>query len=297
MEAHQVGTSTYESHPAIAPNYSIIFSFENKFEHLQTRYWMQRNWHTAFYAIGIYMILIFGGQSYMSTRPAFKLKKLLTLWNASLALFSIAGFIRTFPEFLHVLTRFGLPYSVCNSSFIEDVKPSAFWTWLFVLSKAPELVDTIFIVLRKNELIFLHWYHHVTVLLFTWYTYTEYTASGRWFVNMNYFVHGIMYSYYALRSLGFRVPKQISMAITSCQILQMIAGSYVIYYAYYLKNQGYPCRIGHTSAVSGLLMYLSYFILFARFFYNSYFSGKSKRSQQSSSTTKLTTDDSIKKRK
>lgn len=34
----------------------------------------------------------------------------------------------------------------------------AFWGWLFTLSKMVELGDTIFIVVRKQELIFLHWY-------------------------------------------------------------------------------------------------------------------------------------------
>lgn len=82
-------------------------------------------------------------------------------------------------------------------SFIEQDKVSGFWTWMFVLSKLPELGDTVFIVLRKKPLIFLHWYHHITVLLYTWYSFTEYTSSARWFVVMNYCVHRcVLYQLY-----------------------------------------------------------------------------------------------------
>ena len=41
--------------------------------------------------------------------------------------------------------------------------------FLFDLSKVFEFVDTIFIVLRKKPLIFLHYYHHVSTMLFCWY--------------------------------------------------------------------------------------------------------------------------------
>ena len=33
------------------------------------------------------------------------------------------------------------------------------------------LVDTAFIIFRKHNLIFLHWYHHLTVALFCWLMY------------------------------------------------------------------------------------------------------------------------------
>jgi len=45
-----------------------------------------------------------------------------------------------------------------SHSYIEQDRVCGFWTWLFVLSKLPELGDTIFIVLRKQPLIFLHWW-------------------------------------------------------------------------------------------------------------------------------------------
>ena len=64
------------------------------------------------------------------------------------------------------LTFLGSLFSLC--SYIEDDKVSGFWATMFVLSKVPELGDTIFIVLRKQPLIFLHWYHHATVLVYSW---------------------------------------------------------------------------------------------------------------------------------
>lgn len=45
---------------------------------------------------------------------------------------------------------------------------AAFWATMFVLSKVPELGDTVFIILRKQPLIFLHYYHHATVLVYAW---------------------------------------------------------------------------------------------------------------------------------
>lgn len=52
-------------------------------------------------------------------------------------------------------------------------------TWAFCFSKLPELVDTVFIVLRKQPLIFLHWYHHASVLIYCWFSYQDYSSTGR----------------------------------------------------------------------------------------------------------------------
>ena len=46
------------------------------------------------------------------------------------------------------------------------------WVSFFIFSKIPELVDTVFLVLQKKPVIFLHWFHHVTVLLYCWHAYT-----------------------------------------------------------------------------------------------------------------------------
>lgn len=257
------------------PNYSYVFNFEETFRHLDTKMWMLKNWTYCFYYCGIYMILIFGGQHYMSNRSKFELRGILTLWNSMLATFSIIGFTRTAPELIHVMRNYGFRYSICVPSFIEQDCVSGFWTWMFVLSKLPELGDTVFIVLRKQPLIFLHWYHHITVLLYSWFSYTEYTASARWFVVMNYFVHSVMYSYYALKAMRYRPPKSIAMLITTLQLAQMVIGCIINVTAYqYLESGQIDCHISRFNVKLSLVMYFSYFVLFARFFHKSYLVGK-----------------------
>jgi len=253
-------------------NYSYMFNFEQEFEHSVVRVWMENNWRgVCAWASGIYLLLIFGGQLIMANRQPFQLRGPLTVWNIMLALFSITGAARTFPEFIYTFSTQGFHHSLCVPSFIERDRVSGFWTWMFVLSKVPELGDTIFIVLRKQRLIFLHWYHHVTVLIYCWYSFSEYTAPARWFVVMNFAVHSLMYTYYAFRALRFRIPQYVAMVITTLQLVQMVVGCLVNYIAYTLKRRGVECGVSDTNLQLSLLMYTSYFVLFARFFYNTYF--------------------------
>lgn len=81
----------------------------------------------------------------------------------------------------------------------EHNHATAFWSWVLLMSKVVELGDTAFIVLRKQNLMFLHWYHHVTTLMSWWVMYHWYEPNQLWYIVMNSFVHSLMYSYYALR--------------------------------------------------------------------------------------------------
>nr|BCL51434.1 fatty acid synthase [Plautia stali] len=258
-------------------NYSYIFNFEEEFEHQDTRVWMTKNWTISFYICGLYMILIFGGQHYMQSRPRFNLKGVLCVWNSLLAAFSLMGAFRTAPELFHVLKTYGVYHSICIPSFIEHDRVAGVWTWLFVLSKLPELGDTVFIVLRKQPLIFLHWYHHITVFLYSWFSYTEYTATARWFVVMNFCVHSIMYTYYALRSMGYRLPRRFAMLITTCQLAQMVVGCTVNIWAAQYLQEHQPCHVSTMNVKLSIAMYFSYFVLFARFFYKSYLDAENSR--------------------
>jgi len=256
----------------IKPNYSYVFNFEEEFDTDARRDWMKDNWNISFYYAAVYMVLIYLGRIYMKTRERFDLRIPLFIWNLFLSLFSIWGALRTLPEIAHVLSTYGFMHSLCipAPSFLDN-RVGGFWNWMFTLSKVPELGDTVFIVLRKQPLIFLHWYHHVTVLLYTWYSYSDYIATARWFVCMNYLVHSVMYSYYALKALRVNVPKFIAMIITSLQLAQMVMGTAVNIWAYQVKTDGNECHVSMDNIKISLAMYSSYFILFAQFFYRVYF--------------------------
>lgn len=254
-------------------NIGDILVMEANFTSLSKRRWIAEHKHVVLYYVGLYLALIFSIRIYMKSCPPLKLRGIFITWNTLLSIFSIVAFCRMFSATYIVYQEFGFKHLICN---IEEDSVSGFWGWMGVLIKILELGDTLFIVLRKRQLIFLHWYHHVTVLLYVWYSYSEDAAPMRWFCLMNYFVHSLMYPYYTLRALRVSVPIVIPLIITTTQIIQMIIGIHISYFAYVVRHQGHFCQFSELVALGGIAMYASYFILFLHFFYNKYLAPKRK---------------------
>ena len=200
-------------------NQTPILAIEEDFNERVGFEWINQNWTLSIWFSTIYVIFVFGGRYYMDPRLPFELRSILALWSACNAAFSILGTTRMLPELFYVIQHYGWEYSICNPSYF--LGPTKVWGYLYTISKVFELGDTVFIILRKQKLVFLHWYHHVTVMIYTWYSYTEWQALGRWFMVMNFAVHSVMYSYYTLKAIRFRVPKFVSMVITVLQLLQV----------------------------------------------------------------------------
>jgi len=260
------------------PSYPFSIGLEESFDFPGSLEMFSSNWYVPFvFALLLYLPALYIGQMIMQKREPFNLRLPMMLWNSGLAIFSIIGFLRVFPEMVHSLNRFGFHHSICNNSYIH-VKPARYWIYLFVLSKIPELGDTIFLVLRKQKLIFLHVYHHASVLIFSWFVYANLMASARWFCTMNFGVHSIMYTYYVLKAVPniIKIPKWVSMVITASQTIQMIVGAYVVFRSFFAKLSGYDCATTTAMSVFGLVIYISYLYLFSQFFYNAYCSPQSK---------------------
>jgi len=206
----------------------------------------------------------------MSKRETpFNLRLPMAYWSSLLALFSIIGVVRCLPEFAHILIHKGFDASFRDSSYYKDWRLNL-WYLFFVLSKALELVDTLFIVLRKHKLLTLHWVHHCLTLCYSWYVFGDVPATARWMVNMNFLIHSLMYTYYALKAFRICIPRVVNISITSLQIIQMLYGLWINLRVVQLKLTEQPCDSDITVGLTGLSLYGLFFILFINFFVRTY---------------------------
>lgn len=257
-------------YPSIDPLY---LSWEKYYDPIPAISWMRERPFIPLMTVALYGILIIAGTKYMKNREAWKWRKILAAWNLFLSVFSWIGAFRTFPTLIYNLYSMPLRDSFCKDPVITHGSGSTgLWVCLFILSKIPELFDTFFIVVHKKPLIFLHWYHHVTVLLYCWHSYVTMSPFGLFFVCINYTVHASMYGYYFLMAIK-RKPKWLKpIFITIFQISQMIVGVAVAICAHYYHSTDSigDCHIQTKNNVAAFIMYGSYLFLFLQFFFIRY---------------------------
>ena len=150
-----------------------------------------------------YLAMVWWLPRYMAHRPAYNLRATSRIWNLAVAVFSICGAMVCVPHLFRQLTTHGFYYTVCHDVYeLAGYGRPAFWAALFTWSKLLELVDTVLIILRKRKLIMLHWFHHASVIIFAWAAWVYETPAALWYGAMNYTVHAIMYTYFALTSIS-----------------------------------------------------------------------------------------------
>jgi len=229
-------------------------------------------WWVSYVVSSAYLLGLWAGTASMKDRKPYDLRAPLVLWNLLLAIFSLVGALRTAPHLLLLLWDFGFEYTVCRAAVPSYGNgPSGLWVLLFIYSKYFELVDTLFLVLRKRKVGFLHWYHHCSVLLYCWHAYMWETPTGIYFTAMNYSVHAIMYFYYFLAATCSRPPKW-GLLVTILQLVQMAVGIAITlsHLRILLTGTVQHCD-GHIPNLTAALgMYASYFVLFAQFLFNRY---------------------------
>ena len=150
------------------------FAWENDWDHGgELTVWAREHMRLPVVLVVLYLGFIFGVRHFMRSREPFDLRRAQIVWNTMLSVFSFWGAFRTAPLLYALITSppgggDGFFKSYCGDpSFYGEKGAPALMMGLFIFSKVPELGDTVFIVLQKRKLLFLQWYHHITVLLYT----------------------------------------------------------------------------------------------------------------------------------
>jgi len=234
---------------------------------------------TSFKITLAYLAVVYLGQKWMEKKEALDNRAMgltLAAWNLSFSLFSGYAAYMLLPELFSTLWRSGFVGSYCyNADYYTD-PVTGYWGWMFVMSKAPELGDTMFLIVRKKPVIFMHWYHHALTFLYAQITYTETQAWCRWSLALNLTVHTIMYFYFAAQALKVRAPRYVAKFITTIQIAQFVISCYIFTHLVWIKFSGSVpnCAVSWNVLSLGAMMYLSYLYLFTQFFYNAYSAGR-----------------------
>ncbi|KAJ9143749.1 Elongation of fatty acids protein [Pleurostoma richardsiae] len=229
--------------------------------------------------IVIYYFIIFGGRELMRNREPFKLKKLFLIHNFFLTFISAALLALYIEQLLPTVVRHGIFFAICHHDG-GWTQPLVVLYYLTYLTKYLELLDTVFLFLKKKPLTFLHCYHHGATA-FLCYTQLIGNTSVSWVViDLNLLVHVVMYWYYFQSARGIRIWWKEW--VTRLQIIQFVIDIGFVYFASwtYFTSTYFPwlpnagnCAGEEFAAFAGIGTITSYLVLFIFFYISTYKKG------------------------
>jgi len=219
-----------------------------------------------FYCVGIPLL-----QKVMKDRPPLSLKWPLVIHNLLLSIMSAFLGTLMFTKIVNTYRLDALPlFEVfCGYTFNEQkglLTLLYYWNYLF---KYYELIDTLFLVMKKKPIGFLHAYHHPATLVLTWTQLVDFSGMQWVVIELNLFVHTVMYFYFALAAMHIQLPfKQI---VTTLQILQFVIDISCCSYAYpNIILTSDACTGTLRAGVVGCFILSSYLFLFVDFYNETY---------------------------
>ncbi|KAK3679906.1 Fatty acyl-CoA elongase/Polyunsaturated fatty acid specific elongation enzyme [Recurvomyces mirabilis] len=223
-----------------------------------------------------YYLIIFGGREFMKDRQPMKLNGLFKIHNFYLTAISGVLLLLYLEQLIPTLFRRGVFYAICDYN--------GGWTpqlvvlyYLNYLTKYLELLDTVFLFLKKKPLTFLHTYHHGATALLCYTQLLGHTAVSWVPIVLNLTVHVVMYWYYFQSARGIKIWWK--KYITMLQIIQFVIDLGFIYFASYtyfsasyfswLPTAGI-CAGEEFAAFAGMAIITSYLFLFIGFYISTY---------------------------
>ncbi|KAE8412453.1 GNS1/SUR4 family-domain-containing protein [Aspergillus pseudocaelatus] len=226
--------------------------------------------------VAVYYTMIFAGRELMQNRLPFKLRSLFLIHNFYLTAISAILLALYIEELVPTVFRKGIFYAICHRD--------GGWTnrlvvlyYLTYLTKYLELLDTIFLFLKKKPLTFLHCYHHGATAVLCYTQLIGHTAVSWVPITLNLLVHVVMYWYYFQSARGIRIWWKEW--VTRLQIIQFVIDLGFVYFASYayftstyfpwMPNAGH-CAGEEFAAFAGIIVISSYLALFILFYFATY---------------------------
>ena len=103
--------------------------FFNEYNYELSKQWLMDHESFLIKCVAAYVVTIFSLKALMYNRKPFDLQNPLIVWNAILAIFSIAGFVRLTPTFLKVIYDHGIQHTYTHVSEIQTNNIGGYWTF------------------------------------------------------------------------------------------------------------------------------------------------------------------------
>ncbi|TVY40932.1 putative elongation of fatty acids protein [Lachnellula occidentalis] len=226
--------------------------------------------------VAVYYTIIFSGREWMRNREPFKLKSLFLIHNFVLTAVSAILLALFIEELLPTVVRKGIFYAICDHDG-GWTQPLVVLYYLTYLTKYLELLDTVFLFLKKKPLTFLHCYHHGATAVLCYTQLIGHTSVSWVPITLNLTVHVVMYWYYFQSARGVRISWKEW--VTRLQIIQFVIDLGFVYFASYtyfsstyftwMPHSG-QCAGEEFAAFAGMIILSSYLVLFISFYLATY---------------------------
>ncbi|KDR81079.1 hypothetical protein GALMADRAFT_91773 [Galerina marginata CBS 339.88] len=226
-------------------------------------------------ALTSYLVVIFSIQAFMKNHKPLKLTRLFRVHNFILSSGSLLLLILMLEEILPIIWNNGFYHAVCAS---EAWTPKLeFYYMVNYYFKYLELLDTVFLALKKKPLQFLHVFHHYATAVLCYVQLNEQTSMSWAVISVNLAVHVVMYYYYYATAGGAKLWWK--KYLTIMQIGQFIIDLACVYFGIYQRMafEYYPhlpiigsCAGTKKAAVFASTILTSYLGLFIHFYFQTY---------------------------
>ncbi|XP_064547222.1 very long chain fatty acid elongase F-like [Drosophila montana] len=237
-------------------------------------------WPVILIVTGYLLFVLKLGRLFMANRAPYDLRVVLKVYNLlqivyNSTLFMLAIYV------IFVVRPFDLN---CITVLAQDnpfKRVERVLSYAYYINKYFDLLDTIFIVLRKSykQISCLHLLHHLYMPI-TGYFVIRFNGYGGHLIVagvLNLFVHVVMYSYYYISS---QIPpaKRRFWWKEYITILQML--QFVIVFAHTIWTLMQPkCEVPKALTQMSLLAATALFLMFANFYTHAYILAKPKKKQ------------------